>query len=196
MNFSYKYKVFTNLEKTVHGTKIKEGNLLEGSIHKNIKETGNYTEVTNGKSIPLNGNTTRKNHKVDIFCKNDEQRIIRAYNSKGKSFNNTESGEPLLKEYLSYKEAIQQQYPGYDVTYAILKDEYDPNNGKYSKYHYLNQNGIPVYHTYGYLAEKYNIITETIENQRLEETINILRGRFRESKITKEELISLLFDDE
>ena len=80
-----------------------------------------------------------------------------AYNSKGKSFNNTESPLGLLQEYNRYLDAIRALYPEYDVTYAIGKDEYNPNDNRNSKYVYLNNNGIPVYNTMQHLQTAYNI---------------------------------------
>jgi len=185
------YTQFQKLEKAVHGTKIKEGHVLEKCIYEKMSELGIYSEVTNGKAIPLQ-NSTRKNHKVDIFCKDDAARVIRAYNSKGKSFNNTERAEPLLDEYSTYKDAIQAAYPEYDVTYAILKDEYDPTNNKYNKYRYLNEHGIPVYNTYAYLQERYNISTDEIEEFRVHSVITTLRGAISDA-MTQDELIQLLY---
>ena len=188
------YTQFQKLEKAIHGTKIKEGHVLEKCIYEKIREMNIYNEVVNGKAIPLQ-NSTRRNHRVDIFCKNDATRVIRAYNSKGKSFNNTERAELLLDEYSAYKLAIQAAYPEYDVTYAILKDEYDPTNNRYSRYRYLNEHDIPVYNTYSYLQNRYNISTDEIEECRVNSVITILRDSMSESGITRDQLINLLYSD-
>jgi len=194
------YNLFQTLVHVVQGTKICEGNIWEKLIFDVIRDTGIYTSVTNGESIPLNGGGgggaaktkgARKKHKVDIFCKDDEKKIIQAYNSKGKSFNNTESPESLLQEYQRYKTAIETAYPGYTVTYNILKDEFDCKNGKMSKYNYLQSNGIPVYNTALYLKERYGISTEYIEMKRQKKVIEILQSRFKETGLTIEQLVSL-----
>lgn len=207
------YKLFQTLVHVVQGTKICEGNIWEKLQFEVIRDTGIYTSVTNGEPIPLPSNGgggggdgggggvggggaaetkgARKKHKVDIFCKDDEKKRIQAYNSKGKSFNNTESPESLLQEYQHYKTAIEAAYPGYTVTYAILKDEFDCKNGKMSKYNYLQSNGIPVYNTALYLKERYGISTEDIEMKRQKKVIEILQSRFKESGLTIEQLVSL-----
>ncbi len=196
------YKIFQTLVHVVQGTKICEGNIWEKLQFEVIRDTGIYNSVTNGEPIPLPSNGgggggaaetkgVRKKHKVDIFCKDDEKKIIQAYNSKGKSFNNTESPESLLQEYQHYKTAIETAYPGYTVTYAILKDEFDCKNGKMSKYNYLQSNGIPVYNTAAYLKERYGISTEDIEMKRQKKVIEILQSRFKESGLTIEQLVSL-----
>lgn len=190
------YNLFKNLGRAVHGTNIIEGNILEKMIYEKILEKKVYTQVTNGEPINLIENKSRKQHKVDIFCKDDKNKIINAYNSKSKSFNNTESGESILNEYLNYKKSIQRKFPEYTVSYSILKDEYDPDNSKFVKYHYLNQNGIPVYNTYNYLEEKYNITTKDIEELREFRVVNILRERIKKECITKEELINLCFSED
>ena len=196
---------YGNLQTLVHvvqGTKICEGNVWEKLQFEVIRDTGIYTSVSNGHSIPLltTGTTVgeteakgaRKTHKVDIFCKDDEKKIIHAYNSKGKSFNNTESPGSLLKEYQHYKTAIECAYPGYTVTYAILKDGFDCKNSKMSKYNYLQSNGIPVYNTALYLNETYGISTEEIEMKRQKKGIEILQQRFKKAGLTRDQLLSLL----
>lgn len=189
------YELYRALEVAVHGTVIREGHVLERLIHEAILNSGAFNEVINGKSIPLNPDICggRRNHKVDIFCIDHVNRRIVAYNSKGKSFNNTESSLGLLQEYNRYRDAIQAQYPDYDITYAILKDQYDPNNNKFSKYVDLNNNGIPVFNTMHHLQSVYNIDFNQINIRREQRVIDILRTRIQNSGFTVEEVLSLLF---
>jgi len=186
------YAMFQELVGVFQGAKIQEGNVWEKLIFEVIRETGRYAMVENGHAVLLlhdeEKKGARKNHKVDIFCKDDENKVIRAYNSKGKSFNNTESSESLCKEYQLYKASIEHAYPFYAVTYAILKDEYDCKDSKMSKYKYLEANGIPVFNTKGYLMEQYGISTEEIEKKRQTRTIELLQERFRKTGITQEQL--------
>ena len=201
-NYKMEYDNFQTLVHVVHGSKICEGYVWEKLQFEVIRDTGIYTSVSNGQPIPLSagGQTVgeteakgaRKTHKVDIFCKDDEKKIIHAYNSKGKSFNNTESPESLLKEYQHYKTAIECAYPGYTVTYAILKDQFDCKNSKMAKYNYLHSNGIPVYNTALYLNETYGISTEEIEMKRQKKVIELLQQRFNDSGLTNDQLLSLL----
>lgn len=182
------------LGRVVHGTKICEGNIWEDLIFQVIRDTGCFTEVTHSKPIALSLTAIkgeRKNHKVDIFCKNDDKNEIFAFNSKGKSFNNTESAESLLAEYTKYKKAIEAEYPGFSVVYAVLKDEYDAADTKMSKYNYLAANGIPVYNTETYIKDTFGISTEEIEIKRQTMVMELAKKRFKESGLNVERLIAM-----
>jgi len=182
------------LGRVVHGTKICEGNIWEDLIFQVIRDTGCFTEVTHSKPIALSLTAIkgeRKNHKVDIFCKNDDKNEIFAFNSKGKSFNNTESAESLLTEYTKYKKAIEAEYPGFSVVYAVLKDEYDAADTKMSKYNYLAANGIPVYNTETYIKDTFGISTEEIEIKRQTMVMELAKKRFKESGLNVERLIAM-----
>ncbi len=188
------YQTFQKLEKVVHGTKICEGNIWQHLIFETIKNSGAFTAVMEEFPVDLSPTHAegRKRHKVDVWCRDDIAKQIFAFNSKGKSFNNTESSEGLFDEYSRYKLAIERAYPGYDVTYAILKDEYDPTDPKMGKYHFLTRHGIPVYNTAGYLQERFGISSSAIETARQERVIEILRKRMIESGITAEQLLGII----
>ena len=186
------------LGRVVHGTKICEGNIWEDLLFQVIRDTGRFSEVSHGKPITLNpSNQTkgaRKTHKVDIFCKHDGDKKIFAFNSKGKSFNNTESADSLLSEYSSYKKAIELAYPGFSVVYAVLKDEYDASDAKMSKYNFLEANGIPVYNSASYIKTTFGISTEAIEAKRQTMVMALLKQRFKESGLTLEQVSGMLSD--
>jgi hypothetical protein len=189
------YAALQLLGHVVHGTKICEGNMWQKLLFEVIRDTKRFTEVASEKPITLNSNAAkgaRKTHKVDIFCKHDEMKEIFAFNSKGKSFNNTESADSLLSEYKSYKTAIEAAYPGFSVVYAILKDEYDPTDTKMSKYNYLEANGIPVYNSASYIKNTFGISTEAIEAKRQTMVMELLKQRFKESGLTIEQVTSML----
>lgn len=192
------YEQFNKLEKVIHGTKICEGNLYETLLFEVIRDTGIYDEVVHGMEIPLVKNETsikgdRKCHKVDIFCKSNEPPKITAYNSKGKSFNNTESNESALSEYKKYKMSIEIAYPGYEVEYCILKDGYN-NDPKLVKYHYLATNGIPVYNSQICLNEKYGIlnVNDVIETKRQIKVLEIIKQRFKSSGLSIDNIKEML----
>ena len=192
------YRLFQLIEKGVHGTKVCEGRVMERLLDGPIRSSGVYDEVVRERKVDLPPDPrprTRKYHNVDIFCKNDDEMLIFAYNSKGKSFNNTESAESLLTEYLKYKKAIETEFPHYSVIYAVLKDEYDPNDKKMTKYHFLNENGIPVYNTQARLEMRYNVndYEHVIDMRRKEMVIHLLRNRILNLGLSKEEIISVLF---
>jgi hypothetical protein len=185
------YAKFQSLVHVVQGTKICEGSIWETLLFEAVEATKRFTSVVHGQPIALLAGGSRKNHKVDIFCKDDTKKEIYAFNSKGKSFNNTESGESLLAEYKGYKTAIVSAFPGYSVVYAILKDEFDPTDGKMVKYNFLAANGIPVYNTANYLQTTLGVSTEAIETARQEKTLALLKSRFTEAGLTAEDLKGL-----
>ena len=190
------YAALQLLGHVVHGTKICEGNIWQRLIYELILGTARFTEVLYEHPIPLNPTNqakgVRKIHKVDIFCKHDGDKKIFAFNSKGKSFNNTESADSLLSEYSSYKKAIELAYPGYTVVYAVLKDEYDAADAKMSKYNFLEANGIPVYNSASYIKTTFGISTEAIEAKRQTMVMALLKQRFKESGLTLEQVSEML----
>lgn len=188
------YDIFQKMEKVVHGTKICEGNTWQNLIYQVVAACGAFTIVSAEQPIALNPEnpTHRKTHKVDIYCQDDVNKRIFAFNSKGKSFNNTESQESLLHEYTVYKTAIQRQYPDYTVEYAVLKDEYSASDKKLGKYHFLSANGIPVYNTAQYLQDTFQISAVEIEARRKEIVIQTLRKRMVESGVSLIDLCELI----
>jgi len=182
--------------RVVHGTKICEGNIWQRLIYELILGTARFTDVLYEHHIPLKPTNqakgVRKTHKVDIFCKHDGDKKIFAFNSKGKSYNNTESADSLLSEYTSYKKAIELAYPGFSVVYAVLKDEYDAADGKMSKYNFLEANGIPVYNIASYIKDTFGISTEAIETKRQSMVMALLKQRFKESGLSIQQVSSML----
>jgi len=155
-------KVYDTLSDYVwvfQGMKICEGYITQKIIFEIIKNSGKYDEVYQEFKIPLNPDDLekRKHHRVDILCINKKDKVVDAYNSKGASFNNTHSQENDLAEFNKYKDAIKSKYPGYEVNYSILKDNYDKSVSKYKmKCEYLSKNGIKHYNTQEFLKSKYN----------------------------------------
>lgn len=188
------YDIFQKMEKVVHGTKICEGNTWQNLIYQVIAGCGSFTIVIEEQPIALNPENPkhRKTHKVDIYCQDDVNKRIFAFNSKGKSFNNTESQESLLQEYTLYKRAIERQFPEYTVEYAVLKDEYSTADTRLGKYHFLTANGIPVYNTAQYLQDTFQISAVEIEARRKEVVIQTLRRRMVESGVSLADLCELI----
>lgn len=192
------YAELQTLGRVVHGTKICEGNIWQKLIFDLIRDTHHFTDVLSEHPVSLNPTNqtkgARKTHKVDIFCKDDPNKKIFAFNSKGKSFNNTESADSLLSEYTTYKKGIEIAYPGFTVVYAVLKDEYDAADAKMTKYNFLEANGIPVYNSASYIKDTFGISTEAIEVKRQSMVMALLKQRFKESGLTIEQ-VSLMLSD-
>ena len=93
-------KKFNYLKKFVaitHGKiNIAGGNIFQNEIYKAIKKSGKHEEVYEEYPIPLVDNGKRKHHKVDILIVDKD--IVIAINSKGKSFNNTDSEDAKLSD--------------------------------------------------------------------------------------------------
>ena len=93
--------------------------------------------------------------------------------------------------FTKYKKAIEAEYPGFSVVYAVLKDEYDVADTKMSKYNYLAANGIPVYNTETYIKDTFGISTEEIEIKRQTMVMELAKKRFKESGLNVERLIAM-----
>tara|TARA_Y100001970_G_scaffold166277_1_gene203343 strand:+ start:3106 stop:3804 length:699 start_codon:yes stop_codon:yes gene_type:complete len=187
------YEKLTDYVWVFQGMKICEGFITQDIIYNIIKNSNKYDQVYQEFKIPLNPDDSkkRKHHKVDILCINNKDKVVDAYNSKGASFNNTQSQENDLAEFNKYKEAIKNKYPGHEVNYSILKDNYDKNDPKYKlKCEYLSNNGINHYNTQGFLKNKFN--NPNFEKIRRKQVAIKLQARIRERglPITLKQLIS------
>lgn len=172
-------------ERTFHGTIISEGTIWEGVVREAVSNALPNSEVYSQYKITLNNNKSRKYHKVDMFIKDDGEEKIRAYNLKSKSFNNTISGDALLKEYKEYEECIRNTFPGYDVSYEILKDG-DISGSSMKKYTYLNENGILVHNIKDYL-KNIGISYDELDSKRIKQTVEAMIKRGNERGITFDE---------
>lgn len=166
-----KYELLRNIARITHANiNIKGGNYFQDEIYKVMRDSGKHSSVSQEAKLPLHTPTAkRKNHHIDILVVDDS--IVKAYNSKGKSFNNTSSEDSHLKEYQWYISALKKQYPHKKVTYIILKDEYDVNDKSMNVYHYLNANGVSVYNTEEYLIDNYGIDFGALETRRQERAV-------------------------
>lgn len=166
------------------GMKICEGYITQDIIYNTINESKKYDNVYQEKKIPLNPDNIdkRKHHKIDILCVSDERNEVDAFNSKGASFNNTQSQENDLNEYNKYLKAIYNEYPGYKVTYNILKDNYDENEKKYkTKCDYLSKHGIKHYSTQKFLEENFGF--KNFEELRKKQVYKKLKERMNKRSI-------------
>tara|TARA_B100001094_G_C18114939_1_gene763405 strand:- start:299 stop:970 length:672 start_codon:yes stop_codon:yes gene_type:complete len=179
------YDMLNQAVKVFQGTKIIEGFIIQRIIYEILRDSGKYDTVSEEYPIPLNPDDPkkRKTHKVDIFCIDEKNKLIDAFNSKGASFNNTKSQENDLAEYNKYKDAIKRKYPEYTVQYSILKDKYDPCEKKYkAKCDYLSQHGIKHYCTQTFLME-FGLSKQQFEIIRKERVYNKLKERIQEANL-------------
>ena len=112
------YEILRTIARITHANIcIKGGNYLQYEIYRTIKETNKHLEVHHEYSIKLldiqilidGKKPRRKHHKVDILIVDETS--VTAINSKGRSFDNTESEDSKLAEYLWYKKSIEAAFP-------------------------------------------------------------------------------------
>tara|TARA_B100000131_G_scaffold261001_1_gene256982 strand:- start:283 stop:849 length:567 start_codon:yes stop_codon:yes gene_type:complete len=152
-----------------HGkVNISGGNVFQHEIYLVIKESGKHNEVYEEKKIPLLSGK-RQNHKVDILIVDDDNVI--AINSKGKSFNNTDSPDAKLSDVKHFIQSIQAVYPDKKVVYQFLKDEWYSGKKGQELFDYFAENDVPVYNTERYLIDNYDIDFDALEQRRQTECI-------------------------
>jgi len=194
MTYKEDYRKLKKLAAITHGSiNISGGIKFQKLIFEAIVSSKKHDEVYHDYPVSLikeTGEEDRDEHDVDILCVNSD--IVVAANSKGKSFNNTETGYGLLTEYRGYKKSLEKKFPGKKVEYIILKDEYDPSDPKMSKYNYLVNHGIPVYNTEQYLIDNYGTDFKTLEETRQQRAVERCRDQFVKFGISKEDVDAIL----
>ena len=163
-----KFELLKELAAITHGKiNIAGGNVFQHEIFLAIKESGKHNEVYEEYAIPLVDKGKRKNHKVDILIVDDDTVI--ATNSKGKSFNSTDSEDAKLRDVQHFIRSIQAQFPDKKVIYQFFKDEFV--SGKIALYDYFAENDVPVYNTERYLVDNYGIDFNALEQRRQKECV-------------------------
>ena len=163
-----KFELLKELAAITHGKiNIAGGNVFQHEIYLAIKESGKHNKVYEEYSIPLVDKGKRKHHKVDILTVDDD--MVIATNSKGKSFNSTDSEDAKLNDVKHFIRSIQKQFPNKKVIYQFFKDEFV--SGKISLYDYFVENGVPVYNTERYLIDNYGIDFDALEQRRQKECV-------------------------
>jgi len=163
-----KFELLKELAAITHGKiNIAGGNVFQHEIFLAIKESGKHNEVYEEYAIPLVDKGKRKNHKVDILIVDDN--IVTATNSKGKSFNSTDSEDAKLRDVRHFIRSIQAQFPDKKVIYQFFKDEFV--SGKIALYDYFAENGVPVYNTERYLIDNYGTDFDALEQRRQTECV-------------------------
>lgn len=183
MNYKKKFKFWKDIISIAHGkVNISGGNVFQHEIFLAIKNSGKHDEVHEDYRILLVGDGKRKYHKVDILIV-DKDTVI-AINSKGKSFNSTDTEDAKLNDIKLFTKSIQKVFPNKKVVYQFLKDEYGTK--KISPYEYFEKKGVPVYNTEKYLVEHYNIDFDALEKRRQKECV-----RRVEEAIDAEDVVDL-----
>ena len=150
-----------------HGkVNISGGNVFQHEIYLAIKESGKHNEVYEEYKIPLIEGK-RKTHKVDILIIDDDTVI--GTNSKGKSFNSTDTEDAKLNDVKHFVRSMQKKFPNKKVIYQFFKDEFV--SGKIALYDYFAENGVPVYNTERYLIDNYGTDFDALELRRQTECI-------------------------
>ena len=152
------YELLKELARDAHRKmNICGGTILQHQLYLHIKASGKHQEVYEDYPVPIldECNNDRKTHKQDILIIDGDNVI--GFNSKGASFNNTDSYSGQLKDAKDFKVSLQALFPDKKVTYGFLKEKYVRGNGKgkTSKYDKFQDDGFPVYNTEDYINEHY-----------------------------------------
>jgi hypothetical protein len=183
MNYKEKFKFWKEMAAISHGkVNISGGNVLQHEIFLAIKNSGKHDKVYEDYPIPLVGKGKRKHHKVDILIV--EKDTVIATNSKGKSFNSTDTEDAKLNDVKLFTKSIQKVFPNKKVVYQYLKDEYGTK--RIALYEYFEKKGVPVYNTEKYLIEHYKIDFDALEKRRQKECV-----RRVEEAIESEDVVDL-----
>ena len=168
------YELLKALAAVSHGkVNIAGGNVFQHEIFLAIKESGKHKEVYEGYPIALLSGE-RKTHKVDILIVDEDS--VTAINSKGKSFNSTDSEDAKVGDVRKFTAAIEKAFPDKKVTYQFLKDEYGSKRIKL--YEYFEQQGIPVFNTEDYLIRNYDTNFTELEQRRQTQCVQLFKDAF------------------
>jgi hypothetical protein len=188
------YRRMKKLCAILHGSiNISGGLKFQRLIYEAILASGKHINVEHEYPVQLlkeTGEEDRNEHFIDILCEDED--VVLALNSKGKSFNSTETGYGLLTEYRAYKKAIDKKFPTKRVEYIILKDEYDSSGPNMSKYNYLVDRGVPVYNTEKYLIDNYGTDFAALEDTRQRLAVARCRAKFAEFGIGEDTVDALV----
>ena len=150
------FQVFKTLAVDAHRKmNICGGTILQHQLFLHIKASGKHQEVYEDYPVPIVKDNSRKTHKQDILIIDGDDVI--GFNSKGASFNNTNSFTSELNDVILFKESLEALFPDKNVTYGFLKEKYvRGKRGKQTKkYDQFQDNGFPVYNTENYINEHY-----------------------------------------
>jgi|TARA_R110000822_G_scaffold11346_1_gene41639 hypothetical protein len=150
------WKDIENIASLIHGRRISRGLRIQKSIYQNIKDSNKHLEVHHEYKINLPRGGQKKTHKIDIVIVNDDE--VRAFDSKGKSFNATQDAQNVLDEYKKYIGILEDNFPNKKVQYGVLKEDWDnPDKPQDRRYTYMNTRGVKVYDTYTFMENNYSV---------------------------------------
>tara|TARA_R110002051_G_C8581033_1_gene477268 strand:- start:197 stop:775 length:579 start_codon:yes stop_codon:yes gene_type:complete len=150
------YEHFEVLSGLLHGRKISRGLRIQKAIYTKIKESNKHLEVHHEFTINLPKGCQKKTHNIDIVIIDKDK--LRAFDSKGKSFNATQDAQKVLEEYQLYIGILEKKYPNKKIEYGILKEGWDvPGKTKCSRYVYMSTRGIKIFDTYTFIEDNYGI---------------------------------------
>ena len=155
------------------------GTILQHQLYLHIKASGKHQEVYEEYPVPLVQANSRKKHKQDILIIDGDNVI--GINSKGASFNNTNSYTSELNDAILFKQSLQALFPDKKVTYMFLKEKYVRGKGKTSKYDQFADDGFPVYNTEDYINEHYgdfNSVQRGREQQMVDGFKEVFKGDY------------------
>tara|TARA_R110002074_G_scaffold296615_1_gene468160 strand:- start:140 stop:694 length:555 start_codon:yes stop_codon:yes gene_type:complete len=174
------YNDMASLAKILHGKcHISRGLQIQKSVYDVINNSGIHNKVEHEFVIQLPKGKQRKNtHSIDIVI--IDKNSVRAYDSKGKSFNATQDPKNVLDEYNKYVDILKDMFPNKQVTYGVLKEDWNSSSKPPSdRYSYFEENGIEVLDTYKFILDNYGVnrneLTEHVETNIYNTVKNIIK---------------------
>ena len=179
------YDDMAKVAKILHGKcHISRGLQFQKSVYDVINNSGIHNEVKHEFVIKLPKGEQRKNtHSIDIVI--IDKNSVRAYDSKGKSFNATQDPKNVLDEYNKYVGILKEMFPDKEVTYGILKEDWDSSSKPPSdRYSYFEDNGIEVLDTYKFISDNYGVGRNELTEQIHNDIYNIVSDKLIDDGIT------------
>ena len=165
------------------------GTILQHQLYLHIKASGKHQEVHEDYPVPIVKANSRKTHKQDILIIDGDNVI--GFNSKGASFNNTNSFTSELNDAKLFKESLQALFPDKNVTYGFLKEKYVRGKTATKKYDQFEDNGFPVYNTEDYINEHYGEF-DSVQRGREQQMVDGFKDALVEKRIDYDSLLQVL----
>ena len=152
------YELLKDLARVAHSKiNICGGTIQQHQLYLYINASGKHLEVHEEYPIPLvlseGEECSRKTHKQDILIVDEDE--VLAINSKGASFNNTNSFTSELSDAKIFKKSVEALFPDKKVTYMYIKENYVRGKSKTKKYDQFADAGFTVVDAETYINENY-----------------------------------------
>jgi len=181
------YKDAAKIAGKLHGRVISRGTKIQRSIYNYINKSNKHLDVYHEYNIKLPKGGQKKIHKIDIIIIDENN--VRAFDSKGRSFNSTYDGQKILEEYLGYINILKEKFPNKEVEYSFLKQGWNAPKGKSPTYEYIEPRGMKVFDTYEFMLNNYGVseseLVDKVEIKLMEELREMFPNNIQNSAMNE-----------